>query len=63
MAQPAGKQRSHPYHPLVVCYAVEHLPPVDTVLLERLADGEHELVQELVIPPRDGLVRARAPDE
>lgn len=54
MAQAAPKQ--HPYHPPVVCYAVENLPQVNTELLQRLAEGSHELVREFEIPPRDGRV-------
>lgn len=46
--------REHPYHPPIVCYNVENLPPVDKDLLDRLASGSHELVQELTIPARDG---------
>lgn len=47
--------REHPYHPPIVCYNVENLPPVNTELLDRLAAGQHELVKELIIPPKDGL--------
>ena len=57
MAQAAPKQ--HPYHPPVVCYAVENLPQIDTQLLQRLAEGSHELVREFEIPPRDGRVSGR----
>jgi hypothetical protein len=54
MAQ--ANPKSHPYHPPVVCYAVENLPPVDKQLLQRLAETRHQLVREFEIPPRDGRV-------
>jgi hypothetical protein len=54
-----AEPRSHPYHPPVVCYAVENLPPVDKQLLQRLAEGKHELIREFEIPPRDGRVRSK----
>ncbi|KAF6265662.1 hypothetical protein COO60DRAFT_1697665 [Scenedesmus sp. NREL 46B-D3] len=47
--------RDHEYHPPIICYDIDNLPPVNTDLLERLAHNSHELIQELIIPPRDGL--------
>jgi hypothetical protein len=44
--------RDHEYHPPIVCYNVDNLPPVNKELLDRLAQNQHELVQELSIPPR-----------
>lgn len=53
-APSSSGSRGQPYHPPMVCYNVDNLPPVDKELLQRLAEGQHELVQELVIPARDG---------
>jgi hypothetical protein len=46
--------RVYPYHPPIVCYNVDALPKIDKAFYKRLASStsEHELVQELVIPPR-----------
>ena len=48
--------RAHPYHPPIVCYNVEALPPIDKDFYSALADGtsRHQLVEEVTVPPRDG---------